>query len=157
MEHIDSHTFWKYVTGNSSKDQTAIIKKHLLNCEDCMSEFKLLSQLESTLNAVGEETTSLGFSDKVIRKIENEMAFERKSKKLAKLFPFAIIGGFTLAILMAIIIGVRTDLDLIQLEQVLTSKVGLLILTACGLLWGLYFIDRICKKIFLPMDYANLR
>lgn len=157
MEHIDSNTFWEYVTGNSSKDQTAEIKKHLLNCDDCMTEFELLSELESTLHAVDEDTTSLGFSDKVIRKIENELVFERKSTKLAKFFPYTIIGGFTLAILMAIIVGVGTDLDLIQIEQVLNSKVGLLILTASGLLWGLHFIDRICKKIFVSRDYANFR
>jgi predicted anti-sigma-YlaC factor YlaD len=155
MKHIDSNTLWHYLTGDSSKDQALHIKKHLANCEDCMREFELLSQIEITLHAVDEETTPFGFSDMVIRKIENEVALESKSDIVAKFFPYAILGGFTLAILTAIIAGVGLDVDLTQLEGALNSQVGILILTACGLLWGLYFIDRICKKIFVPVDYLQ--
>jgi anti-sigma factor RsiW len=154
MEHLDSITLWHYVAGEASPEQTARIKKHLSHCEDCMKEYELLNQIETTLHVVDEETTPFGFSDVVISKIENEAALERKSTFFEKFFPYSILGGFSLAILTAFIAGAGLDLDLTQVEGVLTSQVGILILTACGLLWGLYFIDQICKKIFIPIDYA---
>ena len=46
-------------------------------------------------------------------------------------------------------------MDLTQVEDVVNSQLGILILTACGLLWGLFFIDRLCKKFFAPIDYLE--
>jgi hypothetical protein len=155
MEHLDSNSLWNYLTGDSGNDQSAHIKKHLSSCEDCMREFELLRKIETTLHALDEETTPFGFSDVVIRKIEDEVALERKSTVFEKFFPYSILGGFLLAILTAIIVGEELDLDLTQVEVVLNNQVGILILAACGLLWGLYFIDRICKKIYVPIDYAQ--
>ena len=155
MEHLDSITLWHYAAGETSPEETERIKNHLSQCKDCMKEYKLLNQIETTLHAVDEETTPFGFSDVVIRKIENEAALERKSTVFEKFFPYSILGGFAMAILTTILAGVGLEVDLTQIEVVLTSQVGIFILTACGLLWGLYFIDRICKKIFVSIDYAQ--
>ena len=155
MEHLDSITLWHYVAGDASPEEAARIKKHLSDCEDCMKEYELLNQIEATLDVVDEDAVSFGFSDAVIRKIENETVLERNSVFSPKFLQYTILSGFALAILFAIIVGAGLDLNLSQVEDTLNSQIGILVLTACGLLWGLYFIDRICKKIFVPIDYVQ--
>ena len=154
MEHIDSNSFWQFVIGESGESKNAEIKKHLNSCEDCMREFKLLNTIETSLHEVEEDVVSYGFSDIVIRKIENEITLEQKNTILAKLFPYIILSGSVLAFLATITIGLRLDTDLFHVEKALNNQVGILILTACGLLWGLYFIDKICKKIFVSVNLS---
>ena len=155
MQHLDSDTLWQYVTGNSDKTQTEKIEKHLASCGDCRKEFELLSKIESTLFVLDDETVSLGFSDKIILEIEKEVVSKKKNTKLAKLFPYIIFGGFSLATLTAILINVESNFYLIQKEGVFDIEMGMLMLTVCSLLWGLYLIDRIFKKIFITMDYTK--
>lgn len=154
MKHIDSITLWHYMVGDASPEETARIKKHLSNCKNCMKEYELLHQIETALYVADEDAVSFGFSDAVIRKIENETVLERNSIFSPKFLRYTILSGFALAILSAIMMGVGLDSNLSQLEGILNSQIGILILTACGILWGLYFIDRICKKIFGLIDYA---
>ena len=154
MEHIESKTLWQYVAGDTSRTESIQIKNHLSSCEDCMKEIELINQIEATLEVVDKDRVSLGFSDAVIRKIEIETELERNSIFNPKFLPYAILGGFALAILSAIIAGAGLDLNLSQVESTLNIEFGILILTSCGILWGLYFIDRICKKIFVGFDHA---
>ncbi|MCD2259858.1 zf-HC2 domain-containing protein [Psychroserpens luteolus] len=153
MKHIDSNTLWHYLVGDTSPDQTLLVKKHLANCKDCMREFELLSQIESTLYKVDEDTPSFGFSEAVTLKVENEMTSKRKHIFSAKFLPYMILCGFVLAILSTIIASIGLDIDLSYAESVLNTETALLILIICSLLWGFYFIDKICKKFFNPMHY----
>jgi anti-sigma factor RsiW len=154
MEHLDSSILWQYVAGESGNAQTARIKKHLSGCESCRREYELLRQIEATLHIVDEEVPAVGFADAVIQKIENETVLERKNVFWVKFLPYVIPGGFVLAFLLAIIVGTEVDLDVSRVESALSGQVVIVILTACILLWGFYVIDRICKKIFVPVEYA---
>ncbi len=109
MEHIDSNTLWDYLAGDCSKKQTALIKEHLSGCEVCKREFELLNKIEVTLHELDEDTPSFGFSDRVIKKIENEAALYRKSKFSASIFPYVLLGSFILAFFTMIIVGLGLE------------------------------------------------
>ncbi|WP_298894500.1 hypothetical protein [uncultured Psychroserpens sp.] len=155
MKHIDSNTLWHYLVGDTNSDQTLLVKKHLANCKDCTREFELLSQIESTLYEVDEEIPSLGFSEAVTLKVENEMTVNRKNILSTKFVPYMILCGFVLAIISTIIGSIKLDIDFSQVENVLNRETALLILIASSLLWGFFFIDKICKKFFVPRQYPQ--
>ena len=154
MEHIDSNTLWNYVTGEVSKSEETQVREHLTSCQACMREFEILSKIEVTLHEIDEDTVPFEFSDRVIKEIENELAHDLKYKFYSTIFPYAILGGVVLAFIAIIIKGVGLELDFSQLVIVLDNKVGILVLIASVVPWGLYLIDRVCKRFFLPIKYA---
>jgi len=155
MEHIESSNLWLYLDGESSPEQSAKIKEHLSNCEACNIEYELLTQIEVTLHVIEDETPSFEFSKAVIQKIETGISLERKSTFWTKLLVYTIFGGFGLAFIVTIIVGAEISLDISHVEDILNRQTILLALMACIILWGFYFIDHICKKIFSPLDYAK--
>ena len=154
MEHIESNTLWNYVAGTASKQQETQIRKHLSSCEACMREFEILNKIEMTLHELDEDTAPVGFSDRVIKKIENEVALDKKIKYSVSIFPYLLMGSFVLAFMTLVIVGLGLELDFTQIEAAFNNELSISILTLCGLLWGLFFIDRICRKFFVPIKYA---
>ncbi len=154
MEHIDSNTLWNYVTGSVSKSEETQVQEHLTSCKACMGEFEILSKIEVTLHEINEDTVPFDFSDRVIKEIEKELAHNRKYKFYATIFPYAILGGFVLAFIAIIIKGVGLELEFSQLGTIMDNQVGILVLIGSAVLWGLYLIDRICRRFFVPVKYA---
>ena len=155
MKHIESNTLWLFMAGELSSVKDAQIHKHLSICKSCKAEYDMLNKIEETLNVIDEEIPSKDFADNIIQKLEREISLDSKGIFWSKILMTTIAGSLLLAFLFIFIGSTEVDVDTFQIENIFNSQTVLLIFACSIVLWGLYLIDRICKKMFVPLDVAK--
>ncbi|MGH2693715.1 MAG: anti-sigma factor domain-containing protein [Actinomycetota bacterium] len=163
LDHEEVRDFLgAYALGAVEPDEAAVIRAHLLTCEDCMNQADALAATAATLTAVVEPVEPpAGFAARVVAAAVSERTVPREAPR--RRFRWVHVLAYSLLIVAVAVLGAglaqtRSDLDAYErVVQALLTHADFRLTGAAGIDAGMVGADRGAVFAATGMDEAPSR